>query len=65
MLIRRSFWKMAQANMQFGFEFVLRLARSRSPFEIPTVIGEFASKRIDMFRKYSKELAELGLQRLI
>jgi Phasin protein len=51
--------EMAQANMQFAFEFVQRLAALRSPVEFPGVIAEFTSKQIAMFRKYSKEMAEI------
>ena len=57
--------EMTQANMQFSFEFAKRLATVRSPFEILTVIAEFTSKRIEMFQKYSKEMAELSTKRLI
>jgi hypothetical protein len=53
--------EMAQANMQFAFEFVQRLAAIRSPLEFPSVIAEFTSKRIAMFRKYSR--AELSTKR--
>jgi hypothetical protein len=49
--------EMAQANVQFAFEFGRRLATIRSPFEFFAVIAEFASRRIDMFRQYSKEMA--------
>jgi hypothetical protein len=52
--------EMAQANMQFAFEFAQRLAAIRSPVEFPSVIAEFTSKRIAMFRKHSTEMAELG-----
>jgi hypothetical protein len=52
--------EMAQANMQFTFEFAQRLATIRSPVEFLNVIAEFTSKRISMFRKYSKEMAELS-----
>jgi hypothetical protein len=38
--------EMAQANMQFAFEFAQRLATIRSPVEFPSVIAEFTSKRI-------------------
>ena len=55
--------EMAQANMQFAFEFVQRLAAIRSPVEFPSVIAEFTSKRIAMFRKFSKEMAELSTKR--
>jgi hypothetical protein len=49
--------EMAQANMQFAFEFAQRLATVRSPFEFLSVIAESTNKRIAMFEKYSKELA--------
>jgi hypothetical protein len=52
--------EIAQANMQFGFEFAQRLAAIRSPVEFLSVIGELTSKRIAMFRKHSKEMAELS-----
>ena len=55
--------EMAQANMQFAFEFAQRLATIRSPVEFPSVIAEFTSKRIAMFRKHSKEMAELSTKR--
>jgi Phasin protein len=55
--------EIAQANMQFGFEFVQRFATIRSPVEFLRVIEELTSKRIAMFRKYSKEMAELGIHR--
>ena len=55
--------EMAQANMQFSFEFAQRLAMIRSPLEFPSVIAEFASRRIAMFRKHSTELAELSIKR--
>jgi hypothetical protein len=55
--------EMAQANMQFAFEFSQRLATIRSPFEFLSVIPEFTSKRIAMFQKYSKEMAELSTKR--
>jgi hypothetical protein len=47
----------------FSFEFAGRLATIGSPFEILSVIAEFTNKRIDMFRKYSKEMAELNTER--
>jgi hypothetical protein len=50
--------EMAQANTQFAFEFAQRLATIGSPVEFPSVIAEFTGKRIAMFRKYSKEMAE-------
>ena len=51
--------EMAQANMQFAFEFAQRLATIRSPVEFPSVIAEFTSKRTAMFRQHSNEMAEL------
>jgi len=47
--------EMAQANIQFAFEFAQRLVTIRSPVEFPSVIAEFTNKRIALFRKYSKE----------
>jgi hypothetical protein len=55
--------EMAQANMKLALEFAQRLAWMRSPFEFPSVIAEFTTKRIDMFRKHSKEMAELTIKR--
>lgn len=52
--------EVAQANLQFAFEFAERLAAVRSPFEFLGVTAEFTSRRIAMFQKYSKELAELS-----
>ena len=54
--------EMAQANMQFAFEFAQRLATIRSPVEFLSVTAEFTSKRSAMFRKHSKELAELSIR---
>jgi hypothetical protein len=56
--------EMAQANTQFAFEFAQRLATIRSPVEFLSVIAEFTSKRMALFRKYSKEMAELSTKRL-
>jgi hypothetical protein len=55
--------EMAQADMKVAFEFAQRLATIRSPFEFLSVIAEFTTKRISMFRKYSKEMAELSTAR--
>jgi predicted ATPase len=52
--------EMAQANMQFGFEFAQRLATIRSPVDFLNVIAEFSNKRIAMLGKYSKEMAEVN-----
>lgn len=57
--------EMAQANMQFASEFAQRLATIRSPVEFPSVIAEFASQRIAMFGKYSKEMAVLSTKQWI
>ena len=45
--------EIAQANMQFTFEFGQRLAAIRSPIEFFAVIAEFTSRRIDMVAKHS------------
>jgi hypothetical protein len=55
--------EMAQANMQFAFEFAQRLAMIRAPLELPGVIAEFTSKRMAMFRKHWSEMAELTTKR--
>ena len=55
--------EIAQANMQFAFEFAQRFATIRSPVEFLKVTEEFSNRRIAMFRKYSKEMAELGIHR--
>jgi hypothetical protein len=52
--------EMAQANI----EFALRLVTIRSPVEFLSVNAEFMSKRMAMFLKYSKEMAELSTKRL-
>lgn len=53
-----------QANMQFAFEFAQRLASIRSPFEIASVIAEFTSRRMEMFRKFSQAMTELTVKRI-
>ncbi|TMK41552.1 MAG: hypothetical protein E6G70_26035 [Alphaproteobacteria bacterium] len=55
--------EIAQANMQFAFEFAQRLATIRSPVEFPSVIAEFTSKRAAMLRQHSKGMAELSTKR--
>ncbi|MGO4513864.1 phasin family protein [Bradyrhizobium sp. 2TAF36] len=55
--------EIAQANMQFAFEFAQRLAMTKTPLEFPGVIAEFTSKRIAMFRNHSREMAELSTKR--
>ena len=52
--------EMAQADMQFAFEFAERLAAIRSPVEFPRVVVEFTGKRITMFMDHSKEMIELS-----
>jgi hypothetical protein len=52
--------EVALANMQFAFEFAQRLATTRSPVDFLSVNAEFTSRRIDMFRKHSKEMVELN-----
>jgi hypothetical protein len=49
--------EIAQANVQFAFEFTLRLATIKSPTEFFVVIAEFTSRRMDMFAQQSKEMA--------
>jgi hypothetical protein len=55
------FLEVAQANMQFGLEFIQRLATVRSPFELGSLIGEFTRRRIIMAAKHSQELAAYSL----
>jgi len=55
--------EVAQANMQFGFEFAERLATIKSPVEFLSVTAEFTSKRSAMFLKHSKEIAESSIRR--
>jgi hypothetical protein len=43
--------EVAQANMQFCFEFAQRLVTIKSPVEFPSVIAEFTYKRIAMFHQ--------------
>jgi hypothetical protein len=62
-LYQSKLMEMAQANMQFAFEFSQRLVTIGSPVEFPSVIAEFTNKRISIFRKHSIELAELSTQR--
>jgi Phasin protein len=52
--------EVVHANMQFAFEFAQRLAAIRSPAEFLSVTAEFTGKRSAMFRKHSKEMAELS-----
>jgi hypothetical protein len=55
--------EIAQANMQSTFEFAQRLLTITSPLECLSVILEFTNKRVAMFQKYSKEMAEFSLLR--
>lgn len=56
--------EIAQANMQFAFDFGLRLATIRSPTEFFNVMTEFTSRRVDMFGQHSKELAAYPFWRI-
>ncbi|MET4745497.1 hypothetical protein ABIF73_009699 [Bradyrhizobium japonicum] len=56
--------EIARADVQFAFEFGLRLATIRSPTEVFGVITEFTNRRIDMFGQRSKELAAYPLWRI-
>ena len=56
--------EIAQANMQFAFEFGPRFATIRSPFEFFALIAEFTSRRFDMLQKHSKEMARYSFWRI-
>jgi hypothetical protein len=56
--------EMMQGNVQSAFEFGLRLATIRSPIEFFAVIAEFIKRRIDMFGKYSQEIAAYPFWRI-
>lgn len=56
--------EIAQSNVQFAFEFGLRLATTRSPVEFFAVIAEFTSRRIDMFGQHWKEMAAYPFWRI-
>jgi len=56
--------EIAQANVQFAFEFGLRLATIRSATEFFAVIAEFTSRRVDMFGQHSRELAAYPFWRI-
>lgn len=56
--------EVVQSNMQFGLEFVQRLATIRSPFSLGALIGEFTRRRIAMTAKHSQELVALSLRRV-
>ena len=49
--------EVTQANTQFVFEFIIRLARTKSPLEFWAVIAELTVRRILIVGKESKELA--------
>jgi hypothetical protein len=55
--LQQKLLEIAQANVQFGFEFALRLATIRSPTEVFAVAAEFTSRRIGMFGQQSKEMS--------
>jgi len=56
--------EIAQANVQFAFEFGLRLATIRSATEFFAVIAEFTSRRVDMFEQHSRELVAYPFWRI-
>jgi hypothetical protein len=56
--------EMGQANLQFAFEFGLRLMTIRSPIEFFAVISEFTSRRIDMVGQHLKEIAAYPFWRI-
>jgi hypothetical protein len=47
---QRRFPEVAQAYMQLPFEFAQRLTQIKSPFEIPSVFAEVATKQFTMFQ---------------
>jgi hypothetical protein len=55
--------EISSANIYFAFDYAQRLATVGSPVEVLTVNSEFTSKRIAMFLKHSKQMAELILGR--
>jgi hypothetical protein len=55
--------EIVSANIHFSFEYAQRLARVGSPVEVLTVNSEFTSRRIAMFLRHSKQIAELVLRR--
>lgn len=55
--------EIAQANMQFAFEYAQALAAVRSPLDIISVTSEYTKRRLDMFNKHTKELADLAVKR--
>ena len=54
--------EMAQDNTQLAFECAQRLATIRSPLELPVVIAEFTTKRLNLFRRHTTELAGLCMK---
>ena len=56
--------EVAQENMQFGVEFIQKLATVRSPFAFGCLVGEFTRRRIAMTAKHSQELAAYSLWRI-
>jgi hypothetical protein len=57
--------EIAQANIQFAFEFAHRLATTRSSIEFFSINAEFIGRQTVTFLKYSKEIAELSTKRVI
>ena len=56
--------EIAQANMQLAFEYAQALTAVQSLVEFVSVTSEYAKKRMDMFNKHTKELAEFLLSQL-
>ena len=59
--LQEKWLEVAQANMQFAFEFAQRLAMIRSPVEYLGLTAEFTSKRNALLLKHSQEIAKLSL----
>jgi Phasin protein len=58
--LQEKWLEVAQANVQFAFEFAQRLAMIRWPVEFLGVTAEFTSKRNALFLKHSQEIAKLS-----
>jgi hypothetical protein len=55
--------EISNANINLAFEFAQRVARIRSPVEFIAASSEFASKRIALSLRHSREIGELVLGR--
>jgi hypothetical protein len=58
-------FEIAQANMQLAFEYAQALTAVRSSGEFVSVTSEYAKKRMDMFNKHTKELANSYLPNFV